>query len=58
MVGRKELRRKSSKLGNKANTHAHDFFWGMELDGHVYMWTSMQSVCNVCACSSAFTKLC
>ncbi|KAF8236219.1 hypothetical protein L208DRAFT_1390993, partial [Tricholoma matsutake] len=48
MVGRKELRRKSSKSGDKANTHARDFCWGMELDGRVYT----RCVCNVCACSS------
>ncbi|KAF8223932.1 hypothetical protein L208DRAFT_1411105, partial [Tricholoma matsutake] len=47
MVGRKELKRKSSKVGDKANMHAHGFCWGIDLDGCAYM----QCVCNVCACS-------
>ncbi|KAF8224852.1 hypothetical protein L208DRAFT_1409446 [Tricholoma matsutake] len=44
MVGRKELRRKSSRSGDKANTHARGFCWGMELDGRVYI----RDVCVMC----------
>jgi hypothetical protein len=55
---RKELEKKSSKSGDKANTHARG--WASSwMDMRI--WKSTRCVHNVCVCvvcASAFTKLC
>jgi hypothetical protein len=54
-VGRKELKRKSSKSGDKVNTHARG--WASTcVYGHRRDDLCVMCVCASCA--SAFTKLC
>jgi hypothetical protein len=56
-VRRKELRRKSSKSGDKANIHARtcNFCWGMELDGRGRAYMDMD-ICIAKRMSPSFVS--